>query len=171
MINLTGGLFFFPDVDGRPAEGVGVGRRGAGEVGEGLLDAGDVPARQEDDAADLLQPLPLGHRRHAQHGRHVDLGQHAVGRTAVPLAAVVHQAGLHFEPVVERVLRGGLGGRGGRGRQDLFQPRVTLGEEVLVELRRVALQPGADVDEGDGQEVVRGLDGYSVVSRDFMKLK
>ena len=158
MINLTVGLFFFPDVDGRPAEGVCVGRGGARKVGEGLLDAGDVPARQEDDAADLLQPLPLGHRRHAQHGRHVDLGQHAVGRTAVPLAAVVHQAGLHLEPVVERVLRGGLGGR-----QDLFQPRVTLGEEVLVELRRVALQPGADVDEGDGQEVVRGLDGNSVV--------
>ena len=37
-------------------------------------------------------------------------------------------------------------------------PRVALGEEALVESRRVALQSGADVDEGDGQQVVRSLD-------------
>ena len=36
-------------------------------------------------------------------------------------------------------------------------PGVALGEEALVEPRRVALQSGADVDEGDGQQVVRSL--------------
>ena len=81
---------------------------------------------------------------------------------------VINQAGLHLEPVVERVLRGG-GPGGHRGRQDQLQPRVTLGEEVLVQLGRVALQPGADVDEGDGQQVVSGLGSYSVISRDFTK--